>query len=481
MIKLYQKQQEVMDRSWDRGSWAWFHETGTGKTIMTLENMRILYEKKMINVAIICAPKTVIKPVWLVHLEKYEKTMDYYVFTWHGGLSDYNRVALAKQLRKDTEPPVLLIFLINIEAFSYYTKDPIYKRPRGKIYTMMTSLLRRYKVFWAIDQSTMIKEHDSKRTEGIVSLSYLPDFKRILSGYPVLKTPSDLYSQIQFLGPNLIPHQSFYSFRNRYAITKKLDSRVTIEIGTQNLQELNQIIQPFSSRLLKKEMVDLPPKLRTKRIVEMTSEQQKYYKQMKDQAHIILEKSGESTFASNLLVQLEKLHQVANGLIISLNVRMPCRKYDVLIDVIREEIGDNQVIVWFSYIDNILEACERLTQDNISCTTVYGGVTGSRRDNAIMAFMRNEYQVLLANPATAKFGLNLVNAPYAIYFNNSFKLEDRLESEDRIHRIGQDAENILYIDLITEGTNEDKILATLESNHSVGATVMGDEWKQWFQ
>ena len=67
-----------------------------------------------------------------------------------------------------------------------------------------------------------------------------------------------------------------------------------------------------------------------------------------------------------------------------------------------------------------------------------------------------------------------------MYFSNTFKLEDRLESEDRIRRVDQVAMNTLYIDLISEGSNENKILDTLVSNHSVGAFIMGDEWRKWF-
>ena len=344
-------------------------------------------------------------PVWLKLIEKY-LDIEYFIFRWNGGFTNYQQTALDKLLRRNTDRNVLLIFLINTESFSYYTKDRIYHKPRGKIYDVLNKILKRWKIFWAIDQSTMIKEHNSKRTEGILDLAHWPDYKRILSGYPVLKSPSDLYSQIGFLGPNLIPYRSYYAFRNRFCITRKLDNRVSIEIGTQNLQELNRIIQPFSSRLLKKDMVVLPPKLRTKRMVEMTDEQKKYYNQMRDEGLIQLQNCDKTTFASNLLTQLEKLHQVANGVVVSLNQHLKCNKYPELVSFIQDELADNQMIIWFSYIMNIEQTSKWLSDHNITYGFAHGGVTGSNRDKVIEDFTKGNFQIMLASPAL-KFGLNL--------------------------------------------------------------------------
>ncbi len=403
--------------------------------------------------------------MWLKTLSQFYSNLDYYTFQWIGNISNHQEQMINEMLKCDKCPSNLPIFLINIEAFSH-----------KKIYDLVGIVLRYWSDIWIMDESTTIKSPTTKRTKGILGISHLADYKRILSGYPVLKSPEDLYSQIQFLGSNKIPYSSFYAFRNEFCITRKLDNRVSITIGPKNIEKLAQIIKPFSIRITKKQCLDLPDKIHTARYIEMSEDQKHYYSEMKKQGYITLKDTGKESFASTLLVQLEKLHQIANGLMLSLQSEIECSKYKTLMEIIRDEIGDNQVVVWSSYVKNI----ERiLTWFAISGRAIYGATPINERDKIITDFQASKFQILICNPATAKYGLNLTAASYAIYFNNSFKLEDRIQSEDRLHRIGQ-VNKVTYIDLLSENTIEEKILDVLEHKHNVGAQIMGDEWKSWF-
>lgn len=462
-MKLFIHQENVLGYSQDAASYAWFLETGTGKTILSLENMKYLWEHKKINAAIITAPKTVLKPVWLKTLgDFYSGVLPFYTFQWIGEFTESQERLANQILRLDRNPDHMPIFLINIEAFSH-----------TKIYDIVGRVLRHWHVMWIMDESTTIKSPTTKRTKGILKISHLADYKRILSGYPVLKSPEDLYSQIQFLGPHLMPYSSFYAFRNEFCLLKKLDNRVSITIGAKNIDKLANVIQPFTVRLTKKQCLDLPEKIRTVRYIEMSVEQRKYYNQMKEEGYVTI-KNNVNSFASTLLVQLEKLHQIANGMILDKKEFFDCYKYKVLVDIIKNEIGDNQVVVWSSYVDNI-----EFMSDIMECRTLYGETAMNTRDKILLEFNAGKFQILVCNPATAKYGLNLTSAHYSIYFNNSFKLEDRIQSEDRLHRIGQ-SNKVTYIDLITDDTIEQKVLDTLEKKHSIGAAVLKDEWESWF-
>lgn len=55
----------------------------------------------------------------------------------------------------------------------------------------------------------------------------------------------------------------------------------------------------------------------------------------------------------------------------------------------------------------------------------------------------------VANQATGAKGLTLTAATLSIYYSNTFSLEDRLQSEDRNHRIGQENE-VTYVDLVSD-------------------------------
>ena len=65
-----------------------------------------------------------------------------------------------------------------------------------------------------------------------------------------------------------------------------------------------------------------------------------------------------------------------------------------------------------------------------------------------------------------------------VYYSNSFDLEKRLQSEDRAHRIGQ-TKNVTYIDLISPGTVDEKIVKSLRDKINIATQVMGEELKSW--
>jgi len=65
-----------------------------------------------------------------------------------------------------------------------------------------------------------------------------------------------------------------------------------------------------------------------------------------------------------------------------------------------------------------------------------------------------------------------------IYYSNSFDLEVRLQSEDRAHRIGQ-TRKVTYVDLMSPGTVDEKIVKALRDKIDLSNAVMGEEMKNW--
>ena len=57
-------------------------------------------------------------------------------------------------------------------------------------------------------------------------------------------------------------------------------------------------------------------------------------------------------------------------------------------------------------------------------------------------------------------------ARYMVFYANGFKYSERLQAEDRIHRIGQ-TRKPLYIDLYTETGIEDRIQRALAAKSDV--------------
>ena len=113
-----------------------------------------------------------------------------------------------------------------------------------------------HRALMAVDESTTIKNPDAKRTKSICDLGLASRYNRILTGSPVTKSPLDLFKQCEFLQPELLGFSSYYAFRSRFAKLKTMNyggkNPFQLVTGYKNLDELAEIIKPFSERILKK-------------------------------------------------------------------------------------------------------------------------------------------------------------------------------------------------------------------------------------
>ena len=84
----------------------------------------------------------------------------------------------------------------------------------------------------------------------------------------------------------------------------------------------------------------------------------------------------------------------------------------------------------------------------------------------------------MGHPKTGGYGLTLTAANTVVYFSNSYDLELRLQSEDRAHRIGQE-NKVTYIDLISPGTIDEKIVDALRNKIKIADTILGEDARDW--
>ena len=167
---------------------------------------------------------------------------------------------------------------MNVEAFS---------TPKGLQFAKKYLSLFNGRALFGIDESTTIKNPTAKRTKSILQLGNLATYRRILTGSPVTKSPLDLYTQCMFLDKKHLGLESYYSYRARYAHMVKRNfggRQVQIIDSYRRLDELAGKLDHFSYRVLKEDCLDLPPKIFTTRIVELSTEQKEQYVMMKTAA-----------------------------------------------------------------------------------------------------------------------------------------------------------------------------------------------------
>ena len=467
----YAHQLKALEMSWNKEVFAYFMEMGTGKSKVLLDNFAMLYDKGKIDSVLIVAPKGVYKNWYDSEIpEHLPEHINRNVVLWRALITKEQKLKYDSLFEQDFTK--LQIFIMNVEALST-------KKGLGAAH----QFLNVKKALFVIDESTTIKNPSAKRTKNILGLSKIGKYRRILTGSPVTKSPLDLYTQCFFLDPWLLGHQSYYSFRTRYALMRNMNFNgrsVNVVVGYQRLNELAESLKPFSYRVLKDDCLDLPPKTYMKRVIQLTPEQKKVYEQMKKMA--LAELNGKVVTTMNIITQMMRLQQITCGHFKADDGSMQNIKNNritELMDVLEEVEG--KAIIWAHWrhdIDTIVESINK--QYPGSVVTYYGDTTTEDRQKAIKKIQDPESKVrfLVGTPQTGGYGITLTGASTMIYYSNGYDLEKRQQSEARIDRIGQ-KKPMTYIDIIAEDTVDEKIVKSLRKKVNIATEIMGEKLKAW--
>ena len=240
-------------------------------------------------------------------------------------------------------------------------------------------------------------------------------------------------------------------------------------------------MSPHSYRILKKDCLDLPDKIFTKRIIELSDEQKKAYSEMKTSAITILK--GEPATAVNVLTQLIKLHQITCGHMKTDSgdiINLKNSRLDELMQILGETTG--KAIIWANYIHDIntIESAIKKEFGLDSYCTYYGATKQEDRQACINKFQdeTNPVRFFIGNTQTGGYGITLTQASTVIYYSNNYDLEKRIQSEDRAHRIGQ-KNPVLYVDLVAKETVDEKIIQALRNKVNIASEINGEELANW--
>lgn len=384
----------------------------------------------------------------------------------------------------------------------------------------VNGMLDTRRVLYVLDESHNIKSPQAKRTKSILLTSGRAPFRRILTGTPIAQGPFDAYSQVKFLDPTYWDKwglSTFTTFRANFGMFERIYNphiRKSFNESTgrwehchggyakvlkeyRNLDQLQEMLAPISSRVTKDDVLDLPPKLYEKRYITMTTDQARLYKQMREEFVVWLD-GGDPVVAELAITRLLRLQQITCGYVPTDEVHTiqgPNRRLDALCAIIEE--AQHKVIVWARFQMDITLILEAMRERGIPAVRYDGQVDDDERAEAVARFQgeRPTYQngqvigrepvpegeqvkVFVGNPAAGATGLTLTEARTVVYYSNSYKLIDRLQSEDRAHRIGQ-SNSVLYVDLIAEDTIDEQIVEALRNKRDVADQITGDKLKSW--
>jgi len=474
--KPFKHQMDALDASHDKKYFALFMEMGTGKSKVLIDNIVHLYDRGEINFALIIAPKGVYRN-WVEREipQHLPDDVSHRVIRW---VSNPNKEQEREIKSVRDAFKGITIFVMNVEIFSTV---------KGR--NVGTWLAKRFgsRGIVAVDESTTIKNTKSNRTKALVQLSKDFEYSRILTGSPVTNSPMDVYSQTEFLKKGVLGYSNFYAFQARYANlqTRNMGSTSFRQVvGFKNLDELNKKLDNFSFRVLKKDCLDLPNKVYMPRYVSLTKRQLELYEQIRKEALVLFE-DGRLVSAPQMVTQMLRLQQILSGYLTTddgYQENFETRRIDALLDICYETSG--KIIIWSRFRYDIMKIAQVLS-DNFGESKVakyFGDTKDDERSEIINRFQNpnSDLRFFIGNPSTAGRGLTLTEAQTVVYYANDFNLDTRIQSEDRCHRIGQN-KSVTYIDLISEGTIDEKIVHSLVNKIDLSAKVLGEEAKEWLQ
>jgi SNF2 family DNA or RNA helicase len=331
-----------------------------------------------------------------------------------------------------------------------------------------------------IDESTVIKSIHAQQTKAAIGLGQLARYRRILTGTPIAHNPIDVFSQCKFLDKDSLPIRTMTAFKANFAVEELVSfhgrsfRRIT---EFRNLDKLAEMMAPFSLRLEKKDCLDLPPKIYATRYVEMTTEQRNLYKEVKDSALVQLSQGTLTTL--NALGIMAKCAQITTGFVYNDErkiVVLNNNRVAAMLELIED--NDGKFIIWCPFKANVQIISDNLrVAYNDDAVVRYDGETDIKdRDTAVHRLQNDPACRFFVCTSAAAKGLTLTAACNVIYFGNRSRYEDRIQSEDRCHRIGQTLP-VTYTDLVVADTVDERVLLLLKQKGDV-ATILNNNIKQ---
>ncbi len=319
-----------------------------------------------------------------------------------------------------------------------------------------------------VDESSYIKGNRSKRTQRLTRMSERTRYRTILTGPPLTQGITDLFSQMLFLSPKILGHNSWWSFARAHVEyeTKPSQFNPTVKIRTGRILQtfnedlLAQQIEPYVYQVRRDECLDLPAQVFVDRTCQLSNWQRTLYENAKEEA--LTDFNPDDFGPTHILRLFSKLQKIVVGFD-GEHVSEGSARMDLLLETIGEIDEAEPVIIWTKYLEAADAICRVLGKhfDADQVWKITGAVPEKQRNDNLSAW-RKRGRFLVSTQAIGGHGLTLNEAAYSIFFADSFKYAERLQAEGRNHRIGQDRK-VVYITLRCHHTIDDRIADSIST------------------
>lgn len=292
-----------------------------------------------------------------------------------------------------------------------------------------------------LDEAQFIKNYATKTSKAIREIKASRVFA--LSGTPIENSIDELWSIFQVVLPGLLPNQRAFNQLSHEKIMK--------------------LTKPFILRRLKENVLkELPEKIETTYVSELTKSQKELYvgylRQLQQEAANSMQDSGFNKNRMKILAGITRLRQLCchPSLFIE-NYEGESGKLEQLMETIRNSIANGKRMLIFSQFTAMHDIIiEKLQAEGIGYFYLHGGTPSEERVDMSNRFNDGEHHVFLISLRAGGTGLNLTGADTVILYDLWWNPAVEDQATGRAHRFGQ-KKVVQVIRLITEGTIEERI------------------------
>jgi len=323
------------------------------------------------------------------------------------------------------------------------------------------------------DESQRIKSHTASQSKAMYRLGDAAKYKIVLTGTPMQQDARDIWSQYRFLAPDIFG-RNYYAFQNRFCVFGGYQNHQYL--GPRNLDELTRKMHSIALRIRKEDCLDLPDKTYIEHPVILEEAAARLYEQIRKESFAELS-NGDTVTPSIVLTKLLRLQQIAGGFLIDddgQTHQVSTAKIDAASEIVETLcVDENRKLVIFvrytAEYEALMERAAGALGPNLKLVGIRGGVATEQRGNIVAQFQSDpDTRVFIGNLQACAEGLTLTAADTVLYYSINWSLGQYLQSQDRIHRIGQ-ANRCTYIHLIAPGTIDEKIITALARKEDFGA------------
>ena len=382
-----------------------FNEQGTGKTASAIWASDYLFNQKQISRVLIICPLSIMDSAW---------RDDLFTFATHRTVSVAHG---SSEKRKKIINEGSEYVIINYDGVAIVA-DEIKNGGFDLI---------------IVDEATHYKNAQTTRWKTLRKLIGEDTWLWMMTGTPAAQNPTDAYGIAKLVNPTGVP-RFFGAFKDQ--LMYKV-SQFTWKVKPTATNTVFRALQP-AIRFTKEQCLDLPDMVFTKREVELTAQQKKYYKQLKDK--MVMDITGEHVTAMNAAVSLNKLLQISAGAVytdegstLAFDIK---HRYKVLREVIDESSQKILIFVPFKHVIDILT--DKLRGEGITTEVIRGDVPAHRRTDIFKSFQESvDPRVLVIQPQAAAHGVTLTAANTVVWWGPTSSLETYDQANARVHRSGQ--------------------------------------------